>query len=264
MLNEFDQNGAQLIEIPWANMHTFLIEMQVNGRKLARGTCIAVSRNGQSFILTNRHNVTGRDQYTNKCLSRTGGVPDHLVVCLPTQNLGNYWWCHGVPLYDASGNQLWIEHPLHGANIDVVALPFDPPPQAKCFFVLLDDIDNFSVTVGDAVHAVGYRGGNPLFSMFPQWIECTIQTQLSFQWNRLPAFLINGATAEGCSGSPVIAHREDATKLTRSDGSLIATSWASRILGIYSGRSTTEDLGVVWNLECMREIIDHASYSFAP
>lgn len=251
------------IMLPWASMHTFLVAMQVNERTLSRGTCMTVSHRGRWFVVTNRHNVTGRDQYSGRCLSPTGGVPDRLALCLPTDVSGGGWSVHGLALSDADGRPTWTEHPVHGAAVDVVALAFETPPQARCFGALLDDRDDFAVEVGDPVHAIGYRAGRPMFSVFPRWIAATLKTPLADRWSDLPAFLIDGPTAAGSSGSPVLAYREPAEDLRRSDGSRIGASWASRLLGVYSGR-VPGGSGVVWNLGCVRAIVDHALATATP
>lgn len=247
-----------VIQLPWASMSTFLVEMQFRGTPLSRGTCLTVSHWGRWFIVTNRHNVTGRDQYTNKCLHDMGGVPDQLAVVLPTADLGNEWWVHGIPLYDDEGEPTWSEHPTRGAAVDVVALPFEKPPQGRCFGIHVTEQDDFAVDVGDPVNCVGYRDGQPMFSAFPQWIDCTLETPLNDRWDGKPAFLIRGPTAKGSSGSPVIAYREDAQDLRRSDGSIVGSNWATRLVGLYSGRTPT-GAGVVWNLTCVRDVVESAA-----
>ncbi len=246
-----------VIQLPWASMHTFLVEMQLEGEGLAWGTCLTVSHEGQWFVVTNRHNVTGRNQYSGKPMREDQREPDQLAIVLPTDDLGNLWYIHGVALYDSDGRPTWTEHPVLGGQVDVVALPFDKPIEGKCFGAMLGDKDDFAVGIGDPLHTIGYRGAEPLFSIFPQWIECSLATSLLDTWEGLPAFLIDGRLAKGSSGSPVVAYRENAEELTRSDGSVIGSNWASRILGVYSG-SVSPGVGLVWNLECVREIVEHA------
>lgn len=248
-----------VIELPWACMHTFMLELRAGDKIIGKGTCFSVSRNGRWFILTNRHNVTGHRQGTTVCINEHGLVPDHLVLALPTRQLGEFWWAHAIKVRDDDWSPLWVEHPVYGADVDVVALPLDRPPEARLFGVELDDLNDFAVGVGDLAHALGYRRGEPEFALFPQWIECSVQTPIEAHWKGLPRFLVRGDFFHGSSGSPVLAYREDAFALRRSDGSLVGASSVARLLGIYSGRVVgAEDLGVVWNLECVREIVDHA------
>lgn len=246
-----------VIQLPWGSMSTFLLEMRRDERTLARGTCLTVSHGGRWFLVTNRHNVTGRNQYTDQPINRHGAVPDRLLLCLPTPDLGNRWWGHAVALYDEDDRPLWSEHPGLGVAVDVVALPFERPAEARCFGLMLDDHYDFPVAVGEPLHVVGYRDGEPLFSAFPQWIETGLRTDTSDDWNGLPAFLVEGRLAPGSSGSPVFAYRTDTDGLRRSDGGPVGSDWASRFMGVYSGR-TREGFGVVWNLGAVRAVVEAA------
>jgi hypothetical protein len=247
--------------LPWASMSTFLVVPHVNGLALSRGTCVAVSHGENWHIVTNRHIVTGRDQYTNRCLSPTGGVPDKLTIFL--QKRGDFYscWKHVIPLYDDDMRPTWSEHPIYGKAVDVVALPIKMPPQAFCMGVMLNDHFDFQVEVGDQVNVVGYRDGEPLIYAFPQWVDCTLKSPLTSRWSDLPAFLIAGPTRKGSSGSLVLAYRKNTEQLLRyANGSLInVRDWVHRPLGIYSGRvNEAEGVGLVWNLSCMREIVENA------
>lgn len=246
------------IVLPWASMHTFLVGMQADGITIAKGTCMAVSRHDRWFIVTNRHNVTGLNQHDESHLDPWDRIPDQLAIYLPTENLSNEWWVHGIALRDDEGRPTWTEHPIFGRQVDVVAIPFERPEQAKIFGITLDDHDDFAVEIGDEVHTIGYRGAQPEFSAFPHWIPCLLETPLTSSWNDLPAFKIRGAFSKGSSGSPVIAYREGAENLSRSDGSLIGANWTSRFLGLYSGR-VSDGSGLVWNTACVRHIVDYSA-----
>lgn len=246
-----------VIQLPWGSMSTFLIEMRRGERRLARGTCLTVSHGGRWFVVTNRHNVTGRNQFTDQPMRRDGAVPDQIIVCLPTRDLGNRWWGHLMNLYGEDERPRWSEHPGLGAAVDVVAMPFDRPSEARCFGITLDDHYDFAVEVGEPLHVVGYRDGEPLFSAFPQWIETHLRTDPFGEWNGLPAFLVEGSLAPGSSGSPVFAYRTGTADLLRSDGGPVGSKWATRFMGVYSGR-TPEGLGLVWNLRAVRAVVEAA------
>jgi hypothetical protein len=125
---------------------------------------------------------------------------------------------------------------------------------------MLDDHYDFAVEPGEEVTAIGYRLGQPEFSLFPQWIACELVTPIDQEFDGLPMFLVRGDTEKGSSGSPVIAYREDASKLRHADGRrLTAADWASRFLGIYSGRLRQgRDLGIVWSIACVRAVVENA------
>jgi hypothetical protein len=58
-----------------------LIEGRFDQTRLSTGTAfIAVAAGNRPVLITNRHNVTGRNNDTGVCLSSTGGVPNNLVV----------------------------------------------------------------------------------------------------------------------------------------------------------------------------------------
>lgn len=239
-------------------MHTFAARMLFGEKPLATGTCFSVSQGERWFIVTNRHNVTGLDQHTGKSLHSLAAIPNRLAIYLPTPDLGNKWWVHILELYDQQGCPRWVEHPTLGRQADVVALPFDRPAETSCFGVVLDDFYDFAVEPGDEVTALGYRFGKPEFSLFPQWVACTLVTPPNDEYQGLPAFLVRGDTAPGSSGYPIIAYRPNATGLTHSDGRPLGTDWASRFLGVYSGRLIGEDvagLGLVWSIDCVRGVV---------
>lgn len=248
-------------------MTTFYVQPQCKGETLGSATCFAVSHKDRWFLVTNRHVVTGIDQNTNFVEDKHGRVPDELAILLPAAGiLGRDWYVHGERLYDDDGMPLWTEHPELAGRVDVVALEFHKPAEARCFGAVLDDLHDFAVDPGDPVTAIGYRGGEADFLFFAQWIECELETPLTEAQHDLPRFLVNGPVAKGSSGSPVVAYRENAEALVRSDGTMIGSNWASRLLGVYSGRllkQATDDpdhqLGVVWNLQCLRDIIRAAS-----
>lgn len=100
------------------------IEMQANGIPIARGTAfVASSSSGANFLLTNRHNVTGRHQDTGEPLCKiTAAVPDALVVWHNSSaGLGEFVRVD-VPLMDSDTPQ-WIEHPVLRETADFVAVP---------------------------------------------------------------------------------------------------------------------------------------------
>lgn len=64
------------------SFQSLYIEMKAFGNILARGTSfVATSSTGVNFLITNRHNVTGRHHEAGELLcTKTGAVPDSLTV----------------------------------------------------------------------------------------------------------------------------------------------------------------------------------------
>lgn len=95
--------------------------MRVSGQVLSTGTGFVANAPRGPVLITNRHNVTGRNQETGHPLSPTGGVPTEVVIMHNRANLLGRWVARSEPLY-SNGQPLWIEHPGLGARADFVAL----------------------------------------------------------------------------------------------------------------------------------------------
>src|SRR5690606_13967632 len=110
------------------------IQILNDGKLSASGTGFTVlSSSGKPYLITNRHNVTGRNNMTGAMLPPYS-PPDSLAVwhCVNKDSEhgiefggGGYfqWDKYREPLYDGSGEPLWFEHPILKAKADFVALP---------------------------------------------------------------------------------------------------------------------------------------------
>lgn len=105
------------------SVRSIYCRMRFGDQDLSTGTgFLAKTSNGHVF-LTNRHNVTGRRNDTGEPLSKTGGVPDNLLIFHHmAEGLGS-WQGRPEPLYSPDGAPLWKEHPVYGSRADFVALP---------------------------------------------------------------------------------------------------------------------------------------------
>jgi len=87
-------------QIAQPSVQSLLIQMQFNGQPLSTGTAFVAQAPSGLVLITNRHNVTGRDQNTGKPLSTTGGVPNEITVIHNRKgNLGQ-WVPRTEPLFD--------------------------------------------------------------------------------------------------------------------------------------------------------------------
>lgn len=119
------------------SIQSLLIEMQFDGQSLATGTAFVVNTPTKGpHLITNRHNITGCNQDTGKPLSKTGGIPNQIVIFHNRKGRIGEWVPRIESLYT---NDLprWIEHPVLGSKADFVALqlmdltdvdlyPYDP------------------------------------------------------------------------------------------------------------------------------------------
>ena len=123
--------------------------------------------------------------------------------------------------------------------------------------VEFDDI--YKPSVGDDCFILGYPKGLTGAGNTPIWKRGSIASEPNLDLKEEPLVLVDSATRQGMSGSPVIArHSGIHTKGGQiSADTIIGT--AQSFLGIYSGRTDDDELGVqigrVWKATVVGEVI---------
>ena len=90
------------------------------------------------FLITNWHNVSGRDFLTREPLSYPPQEPISLTATWSSYEVGDRASRafgiapHHINLYDGE-NPVWFEHPVLGAACDVVAIPMERPESCPEF-----------------------------------------------------------------------------------------------------------------------------------
>ncbi len=244
------------------SIRSLLITILFNDIKLATATGFIVNYNGNVYLITNRHVVTGRNNETNECLNLNLSIPNRLNVWFPHKENDNYVWGNiNVDLYDSEENKIWIEHPLYNEKVDVVAINLGRYNQFEFCHEL---ISGYNPIVTENVYIIGYPFGfevNPNIGKYAIWSTGIVASDpdlnININGEQLPAFLVDAKTRQGQSGSPVIYYRE-AGMVRQNDGSY---SWQSNTtygIGIYSGRINKDsDLGYVWKWSLIKEIIEN-------
>src|ERR1051325_8173365 len=90
-------------------------------KRLSTGTAFVCQSSKGPVLLTNWHNLSGRNPHTRQPLSSTAAIPDSIRIIHNAEKLGQ-WFSVTEPLYSNS-NPRWIEHPTLGDRADFVALP---------------------------------------------------------------------------------------------------------------------------------------------
>ena len=104
----------------------FQLLMCDQGGVISSGTGFFFETGDRWFLVTNWHNVTGRDFQTGKVISKLARVPSRLVAKLSTYDLGrgqdeNFAiGPHDVPLYHGT-QPSWLEHPEGGSSFVAAA-----------------------------------------------------------------------------------------------------------------------------------------------
>ncbi len=248
---------VKLIALP--SVMSLFVQMGFRGQVLSTGTGFVVQSARGPLLVTNRHNVTGRDNTTNRPLSSTGGIPDEIVIAHnATQRMG-VWLARREALYE-SDIPRWIEHPVLGPRADFVALPLTQLEGVKLYPYDVSDIPwNRDIAVGPAepVSVIGFPFARAAGGFFAVWATGFVASEPDLDYEGLPILLIDCRSRPGQSGSPVIAYSGSGfTK--RADGGISQYAgevW--RTIGVYSGRINKEsDLGMVWKREAILELLD--------
>jgi hypothetical protein len=238
-----------------------LMSLAVSARfkrhELGTATAFVVTYRGEHYLVTNWHVAAGRNADTGVVVSKSGGVPDRLAVLHHVASKPGHWQYRTHLLYDDDDDPLWLEHPVHGRSVDVVALPLGPVKGAHFFPY---DLHNLGPRIvfgpSNAVSIIGFpfalSGGGGL----GVWVQGTLATEPSIDYGDVPLLLVDSRTREGQSGSPVILYRTDG--YVTEGGEMINNGVAAaRLVGVYSGRINEEsDLGRVWRITALFEILD--------
>lgn len=226
-------------------------------QSLATGTGFIREVGNRCFLITARHNLTGRQPETGKPISSTGGLPNEIDL--------NGFFLHTSSLLYGPPNDpndrescpaLFYEHPID-AMIDVAVLPFDAPSNwhmawHESFF---DEIQNqrfVELGVTQTCFVIGFPLGlvdltTPDY-VLPIYKTANIASEPYLDFQRRPIVIIDVTSRRGMSGSPVIVSREHFGSHQR------------RLVGIYTGRypaaEAGEDpaLGIVYKTRVIREI----------
>lgn len=107
-------------------MQSLLLVSLCNGMELGTGTGFVVVHDNQPYLVTNYHVAAGRNPVNGQPLHPSGAVPDVLrVVQLLGPAAGRIEWQgrDEQVLEPETDRALWLQHPVHGRRVDVVAVP---------------------------------------------------------------------------------------------------------------------------------------------
>lgn len=236
---------------------TVSLEMFFGGTPLSTGTAFLWDAGGEIFLITNWHNLSGKNPGTGRHLSPTGAEPDRVRILWNAKAKLGARILHEHMIRDAKG-PLWLVHPTLQQAADVVALPLAVPTNAEPFPINKMRSEPLSVGVGQDVFVLGYPfaigpGGLPI------WKRGSIASEPEVLGSGAPQILIDTASRPGMSGSPVIRRSWGMAQFENGDISMGAGT-STKLVGVYSGRIQAADpldaqLGVMWPASLIPEII---------
>lgn len=238
------------------------LNLKANGNSIGTATGFFWKNEEEQFLISNWHVFSGRSPITGQPIHSSGAVPDEIQVYVPRRNALGNWNLVQVSLLDSNGGSLWIQHP-QGQDVDVAALEISPSDDDEPYpLPMADDREDMRVVVSMDIFIVGFPLGIARQRALPIWKRGSIasEPEIPLEEN-LPAFLIDSATREGMSGSPVYC-RTFGSYTNNSGGVIMTGGSPTKFLGIYSGRFIPDNefeahIGRVWNKLVLEEIIQN-------
>ena len=229
------------------------------------GTAFFYECEGETFIITNWHNVTGKHPQTGAALDAMRS-PSYIRAKWPVVDDSVpkvegakqfYFQAQKIEIEDESG-PLWFEHPELGSVCDVVAIPVHKPTDWPSFIhVAANKIDETSVPIepGLKVTVIGFPQGMSTGPGLPVMKTGFLSSMPGYDVRlggkfsdiggmkdgvQVPAMLLDVHTIPGMSGSPVFGeytgfwNPDDLSTSEVTGSSMLGTS--RMFLGCYSSR----------------------------
>ena len=249
--------NAPRLGIQRPSVQSLFLQIQFDGEVLGSGTGFVAESGLGPVLITNLHNVTGRHPITGQILSRTGGIPNELLILQNRANRLGQWVPKTEALLDGAEPR-WVEHPQLGSDADFVALPLAELDDVELYPHSLGEGDPMiMVSPADTVSVVGFPFGIRTGGSLAIWATGFVATEPDLDHEGRPVFLIDCRARQGQSGSAVIAHRSGGMVTLEDGSSAVFQGPVSRFLGVYSGRINLEsDLGIVWKAHAIQELVE--------
>lgn len=238
---------------------TVPITMFFQTTQLASGTAFIWISGEQHFLVTNWHNVSGKDPRTGKHLSKSLAEPDRLAGLWNSASILGVKFPHEIRIRDDEDRPMWWVHPKYGNRVDVVALPIPPVSGAIMHPInTMHHVKDMRVAIGHDIFVLGYPFGVGHAGL-PIWKRGSIASEPEIINRSDPYILIDTASRPGMSGSPVILRKWGGYQ-SDNGATHMGTGDATRLIGVYSGRLSTADpndaqLGLTWPTFLLEEII---------
>lgn len=227
------------------------IQLYSKSTELGVATGFFVETNNKKYLVSNWHVFSGRDNISDQTIHSTKThLPDEIkvtfaqVIAGPSipngVSVNPHTVCCG--LRDVGLKAKWIQHPTMGRKADMAALDCQFIQNLGEPFSLnkLELNPNLIAAVGGDVFIVGFPRGLANRGFLPVWKRGSIASEPSLYFNDEALFLIDSATREGLSGSPVYLVSDGA--LPDANGNInMGNGLMYKFLGIYSGRVRDND-----------------------
>jgi hypothetical protein len=257
----FDLGRGRLLTIiiPPLLTQAMFIEVFAGEDRIGAGTGFIVEGPTGRVLLSNRHVIVGREPSSNEYKDKGGRQPDRIKVWSVDRSAQPT--VVEMRLFDAAGTEQWIEHPQHRHHLDLVGMLWPHTEfRSTRTGTLAASGAPVRISVPDPVLLLGFplrfHGG---IHGLPVAVSGMIASTpgLSVDGD-LPRFLIDSATIEGLSGSPVLFYPNGQTVINErgTTATAVLTKDAYQLLGLYTGRIRGDaQLGYVIDVGAIRELL---------
>lgn len=279
------------------------LQMRFNERVLAVGTGVLYQHLESLYIVTAWHNVVGRHTDTLETLDKVNcAVPNNLLATFSicSDAIGGYFRRSCVIDLEDEDSTFYFVHPEGYPRKDVVAIPIDiHKPYTTIFHLSTGEVRRMEMPLvlpmleGGATQVVpiqrffpddeqarvdylawlgqadelfipGYPRGITDYTGQPLWKRASVASSLTLGWEGQPKFLVDCASRQGMSGSPVLMYSKTGT-MPFGSAAYSHNRPVAIFAGVYSGRIGNVDaleaqIGVVWNWTVVDDVISSATY----
>lgn len=266
MWNVSDSSERKVLRL---SQTAVLLELFRDDIFLSRATGTVWIHNKDYYLVSNWHVLSGRNCDSGKTLRPMAGeTPNIVKIYTHHYSQDGSWPAYAVrtvrvSLETADGEPKWIQHKV-GQKFDIAAIKVEKPLRTPRQYTLplSDENEKMVILPGLDAFVLGFPKGIAKQGAFPIWKRASIASEPILTVDELPIILIDTATREGMSGSPVYLW-QPIGQLVQSKGGSIETCFGPRnekFLGIYSGRYGADDefsaqLGRVWTPEVITSVL---------
>lgn len=254
---------SRLKQVTKESLKSLYIEMMRDDIVLSCATgFVCEDYGGIPALITNWHNLSGRNIQTRNCLDSNLAVPNRVRICHNSLKGIGAFISVTESVLDDNERPLWREHPQWGSQIDMVALPLSRLEGVKLYLYDVTAQPQFRVGAGDRINVIGFPFGLRVAESFAVWATGYVASEPEFDIDQKPQFFVDCRARQGQSGSPVIAHRPEGI-VGEQDGETFLARVKPHLMGIYSGRLNKDsDLGVVWKVSAIYELLGYPMFKW--
>ena len=181
---------------------------------LATGSGFYWLHEGRTYLVTNWHNLSGRNPLTGKPMSPTGATPEYVRIMAYAQvspeDANGFFQLTYVPvtvrLLSPDDHPRWREHPRYGRRVDIAVLDVTEAisDYRVCHVNVIESDAVLDPVASQEVFVVGFPFGLIAGAPAPLWKRGSIALDPTYDPEGLPKLLVDTATREGMSGSVVL------------------------------------------------------------